>query len=45
MVYEMDKACPTEHSVNIFEGAEHMASIYIDPERYIKLVKEFINKY
>ena len=45
MVYEMDKACPTEHSVNIFEGAEHMASIYIDPARYIKLMKEFINKY
>ena len=45
MVYDMDKACPTEHSVHIFEGAEHMASIYIDPERYIGLVKEFINKY
>ncbi len=43
--YELDKLCPTEHTFNVFEGAEHMASIYLEPERYIKLVKEFINKY
>ena len=45
MGYELDKLCPTEHTFNVFKDAEHMGSLYLEPERYIGLVKEFINKY
>ena len=45
MGYELDKLCPTEHTFNVFKNAEHMGSLYLEPERYIGLVKEFINKY
>ena len=42
--YIMDKVCPTPHTLNIFTGAEHMASIYLEPDRYLSLVKNFINQ-